>query len=59
MKGYRTIIFNALSAVVPIVSLTEWHAIFPAEWLPYWLFAVALINVYLRTVTSTALGRRE
>jgi hypothetical protein len=59
MKGYRTIAFNTLSAVVPIVSLTEWHAVFPAEWLPYWLLVVALINVYLRTVTSTALGRRE
>lgn len=57
MKGYRTIIFNVLSAVVPILSLTEWHAIIPVEYLPYWMLFVAIGNTVLRTITTTPIGR--
>ena len=57
MKGWRTITFNTISAIVPVVSLTEWHAVFPPDYLPYWLLFVALTNVYLRTVTTTPVGR--
>ena len=59
MKGWRTIAFNILSTAVPLISLTEWNAVFPAEWLPYWLLVVAIANVYLRTITTTPIGRRE
>lgn len=59
LKGWRTIAFNVLSAVVPMISLTEWNALFSPEWLPYWLLFVALANVYLRTITTTPIGRKE
>jgi len=57
MKGWRTIAFNILSAIVPILALTEWHAVFPTAWLPYWMLIVALVNTYLRTITTTPIGR--
>ena len=59
MKGWRTVTFNVLSTVVPIISLTEWRAVFPSEWLPYWLLAVAIANIYLRTITTTPMGRAQ
>ncbi len=58
MKGYRTLAFNILSTVVPIVSLTEWNEAIPAEYLPYWLLFVALVNILLRMVTTTPVGRK-
>ena len=58
MKGWRTIAFNILSTIIPIISLSEWNDVFPAEWLPYWLLVVAVANVYLRTITTTPIGRR-
>lgn len=59
MKGWRTITFNVLTTIVPIISLTEWHAVFPSEWLPYWLLVVAIANIYLRTITTTPMGRAQ
>ena len=59
MKGYRTITFNVLSAVVPILTLTEFNAVVPQEYLPYWLLGVAVVNVYLRTITTTPMGARD
>jgi hypothetical protein len=59
MKGYRTIIFNVLAMLVPIFSLTEWHAILPPEWSAYWMLAVGVGNVILRSITTTPVGRRE
>lgn len=58
IKGWRTIAFNVLSALVPIVTLSEWNAVFPPEWLPYWLLLVAVTNVYLRSITTTPVGRK-
>lgn len=59
MKGWRTILFNAVSSIVPILSLTEWHGLIPAEWLPYWLLFVAVANLWLRVITTTPVGKSE
>lgn len=64
MKGYRTIFFNALAALVPLidglvqlVGVIEGDAqirsLIPEGWLPYYALAVALANIWLRTKTDT------
>ncbi len=70
MKGWRTILFNA-AALLPILAdlgflalqvLTEapeLKALLPAGWLPYYTAAVAVANIYLRTLTTTPVGKRD
>ena len=68
IKGYRTLIFNALAAlpivslellpvVLPVLSLPELRAVLPDAWLPWWVLAIALGNMALRAVTDTPVGR--
>ena len=58
LKGYKTIIFNVLAAVVPIMEITELNAVIPDAYLPFYIVAVALCNLYLRTVTTTPVGKQ-
>ena len=59
MKGWRTVIFNVLAAIVPILELTELRAVIPAEWLPWYMLGVVLANMALRYVTTTPVGRKS
>lgn len=68
LKGYRTLIFNVLAALpivflellpvmLPVLSLPELHGVLPDAWLPWWVLAVALSNMALRSITDTPLGK--
>lgn len=68
LKGYRTVIFNALAAVVvivlelapvimPLLGMAEVQALIPDAWLAWYLLAVALGNMALRAVTDTPVGK--
>tara|TARA_R110000824_G_scaffold44036_1_gene128434 strand:+ start:1356 stop:1571 length:216 start_codon:yes stop_codon:yes gene_type:complete len=57
-KGYKTVIFNLLAAIVPLMELTEMKGVVPEESLPFYVLAVALGNLYLRTVTTTPVGKK-
>lgn len=59
MKGWRTIAFNVVSAILPIMELTELRDVIPEQWVLYYVLAVAVGNIYLRTVTTTPIGRPE
>ena len=58
LKGYKTIIFNMLAAVVPLMELTELKAVIPDNYLPFYVLAIAMGNLYLRSVTTTAVGKQ-
>lgn len=58
LKGYKTIIFNMLAAVVPLMELTELKAVIPDNYLPFYVLAIALGNLYLRSVTTTPVGKQ-
>lgn len=64
MKGYRTIFFNALAAVVPLIDGlvqvvgavegdAQMRSMIPDGWLPYYALLVAVANIWLRTKTDT------
>ena len=57
LKGYKTIIFNVLATVVPILEITEFTAVISPEYLPFYMLSIALGNMYLRSVTTTPLGK--
>lgn len=58
LKGWKTVTFNVLAAVVPLLELTELKGIVPEEYLPFYALAVAMGNVYLRSVTTTPMGKK-
>lgn len=65
-KGYRTIIVNvllALPAALPllmqILIMPEFPALIPVEYKPFYTVFVAMVNVYLRFQTDTAVGKKE
>lgn len=68
LKGYRTMIFNALAVVpvvfleilpviMPVLSLPEVRAVLPDSWVPWWTLFVVLANMALRSVTDTPVGK--
>lgn len=58
LKGWRTVIANALMALVPVLEMTEVTALLPSEWEgPYMLVMVAA-NLVLRMLTTTPVGRK-
>jgi len=59
LKGYKTILFNAAATIVPILELTEMYDLVPESYLPIYMLGVAVINLYLRTVTTTPVGKKS
>lgn len=70
LKGYRTLILNtiagalaalelALPHVLEVLGMPELRGILPEGWLPYYALALALLNIWLRTITTTPVGRKE
>jgi|TARA_R110000782_G_scaffold3228_9_gene11964 hypothetical protein len=57
-KGWKTVTFNVLAAVVPLLELTELKGLVPVEYLPYYALSVALGNMYLRSITTTPMGKK-
>lgn len=65
MKGYRTVIFNILAAIAPLLdvivflgAIPEFGQIIPTEYYPIYTLAVTLANKGLRMVTSTPVGHK-
>ena len=58
LKGYKTIVFNLLASVVPLLELTEIKAIVPDDQMPLYMFVVAGVNLLLRYLTTTPVGKK-
>lgn len=65
IKGWRTITVNAIALVPFIVDIVLAFAaegggdFIPDAWAPYYGVALVIANVYLRTITTTPMGRKE
>ena len=65
LKGFRTILFNGV-AVVPVLlevvgtvaNLPEVRGIIPPNVAPFYALGLAVMNIFLRTKTTTPLGKR-
>ncbi len=58
LKGWRTVIINILLSILPVLQLTELRNVIAPEYLPWYALAVAVINVWLRQLTTTPLGQK-
>lgn len=65
MKGFRTIILNTLAAVPPAIDLLgpvlvspEFGHFIPTPYYPVYALGVTVMNQYLRTITTTPVGKK-
>ncbi|NBN62882.1 hypothetical protein [Pannonibacter tanglangensis] len=66
MSGWRTLLFNGglglaalIGQVLDQMSVIDWTAVLPPDWVPVVLFAVGVANVALRHVTTGPAGWRR
>ena len=58
LKGYRTILVNVLMTVMPVLEMSEILEIMPEGWENWYAIAMAVINLWLRSITTTPMGKR-
>lgn len=59
LRGWRTLVFNTIAGLLPVLQLTEVAAVMPDKWLPWYALTVALSNMWLRAVTTTPIGQKK
>lgn len=68
MKGYRTILFNTIATVplllaalapdlLTLAAMPEVLSLIPEGWQKWYAIALAIGNIYLRSITTTPVGR--
>jgi hypothetical protein len=65
LKGWKTLVFNALAMAPMVIDIgmqlfisPEFRGLIPAGWEEEYLIAVTLINIYLRSITDSPVGRK-
>ncbi len=59
MKGFRTIGFNILAAILPILEAADLTDTFGTNGMAIYGVIMAAANIYLRSVTTTPLGTKQ
>jgi hypothetical protein len=58
LKGYRTMAVNTLLMVMPILEMSELLSVLPEGWQNWYAIAMAVINLWLRSITTTPVGKK-
>ena len=61
LKGFRTVvtnIFMLLPILVDLVISSEFRQLIPVVYLPYYAVGVVLVNLILRSITTTPMGQK-
>jgi hypothetical protein len=58
IKGYRTVLVNIILMIMPILEMTEVLEVLPEGYAAPYAIVLAVVNLYLRTVTTTPMGKR-
>jgi hypothetical protein len=59
MKGWRTLLLNLCIALLGVLEVTDWASILGNDKAGLVLTAVAVANIVLRSLTTTAIGSRS
>lgn len=59
IKGYRTLIFNLLSAIIPVMEIFGVNLGLEGFFIKAYYLIIIGGNIYLRFVTNTAVGKRH
>jgi len=58
MKGYRTLIFNLLAAILPVLQAADLTAVLSPQGIAAYGVATAVANIGLRALTTTPVGKK-
>jgi hypothetical protein len=58
LKGYRTILINCLLTIMPILEMTEVLDVLPEGFEAPYAIAIAVVNLWLRSITTTPMGKK-
>lgn len=58
MKGFKTVIFNVLAAVLPVLEVAGADLGLEGEKLALYALAITIGNVVLRFFTTTPIGKK-
>jgi hypothetical protein len=56
MKGWKTVFFNAILALIGVLEAADWADIVPEGWTGAALIVVGVVGTWLRKITTTPLG---
>lgn len=59
MKGWKTVIFNVLAAILPVLEASGGDLGLQGQSLAYYTLGVTIGNLVLRFFTSTPIGKNE
>lgn len=66
LKGWRTVIVNAVMAaplawdvIWAVIQTSEFQALIPAQYMPFYALAVSAVNIWLRKITTTPMGHKS
>ena len=57
MKGWRTLAFNILAAIFALLETSDLTNLVPDQYLPGVIIGISVINVVLRVITTTPVGK--
>lgn len=56
MKGYKTIVFNILAAIMPVLEASGADLGLTGQAATYYALGVTIVNLILRQFTTTPIG---
>lgn len=59
MKGWKTLLFAAIIALLGVLEGFGWVQVIPEGVAPFLLPLIAVVIAWLRKVTTTAMGKAE
>ena len=59
MKGWKTIILSIVVTIIGALEAFDWANIIPDKFEDFLLPIVGALFLYLRTITTTAVGKSE
>jgi hypothetical protein len=66
MKGFRTLIVNGFVAALPVVGeilafldVFDWRSVLPPDTAGWFILFIGLLNIGLRAVTTTPMGKKD
>lgn len=57
LKGFRTLVINIALAIMPILEMSEMLDVLPDGFEAAYAILIALVNLYLRSITTTPVGK--
>lgn len=59
MKGWRTLLFSALIALIGVVEAFDWVEVIPEQYHGWAITLIGVIVAYLRKITTGAIGSKD